>query len=428
MTKGETMEINDMVMISIDDHAIEPADMFDRHAPAKYRDQMPKYIFTNDGTPERWEYQGQPIGMAGLNAVASWPREEWDFNPIGFKEMRPGTYDLKLRVKDMDANGVLASMQFPTFAGFNGAHLARADVDKDLTKIVIQSYNDWHIDEMVGEHPGRFVPLAIVPLWNPEAMAAEVRRVAKKGCHAITLPETPYGIDLPAYSDLDYWSPLWEACVENDVAACLHIGGAFGLLKRPPNGTMDDLVVLASLFSQVTCSDLMLSGTFKKFPDMKFALSEGGIGWISFFLDRIDRHMWNHSWTGLSITNDGITPTELWRKNFLGCFITDKSGLRNAHRIGIETIAWECDYPHSDTTWPFSPELLMEELAPHNFTDDEIDMITWKNAARFFNFDPFQHRTRAEASVGGLRAHAKDVDTSTTPKAEYRRRWAEAHA
>ena len=144
------MQMDDMIMVSIDDHIIEPADMFEGHMPEAYRDQAPKYVATDD-LRGYWDFQGQPTGHAGLNAVASWPHEEWGMDPIGYPEMRPGTYDLELRVRDMDANGVLASMCFPTMAGFNGMSLARSTVDKDLTKVVISAYNDWHIDELAGE-------------------------------------------------------------------------------------------------------------------------------------------------------------------------------------------------------------------------------------------------------------------------------------
>jgi predicted TIM-barrel fold metal-dependent hydrolase len=421
------MNLEDMILVSVDDHIIEPADMFERHLPERYRDQGPKYVFGAPDEIDHWEYQGQPTGSVGLNAVASWPRREWGFDAIGQKEMRPGCYDLGLRVRDMDANGVLSSMCFPTFAGFNGMSLARSTIDMELTKVVVAAYNDWHIDELAGEHPGRFIPLAITPVGDSEAMAAEIVRVAAKGCHAVTLPETPYGVGLPSYADGAFWDPVFRACSDQNVVICLHIGGAFGLLQRPKDGGFDNFIVLAPQFSAVTASDILLAGTFKRFPDLKFALSEGGIGWIAFLLDRIDRHMWNHMWTGLTIAASDMTPTEIWKHNFLGCFITDPAGLQNRQRVGIETLAWECDYPHSDSTWPTSPELLWEELRAAELTDKEINKVTWQNACRFFSFDPFAAVPKENATVGALRATADDVDTAETSRSEYKRRWLKEH-
>ncbi|HEV2368750.1 MAG TPA: amidohydrolase family protein, partial [Acidimicrobiales bacterium] len=273
----EQMEPDQMVLVSVDDHIIEPPDMFERHIPSRHLADAPRLVRGADGS-DRWEFQGVETGTVGLNAVASWPQEEWCFEPVGHAEIRPACYEVDLRVRDMDANGVMASMCFPTFAGFNGMSLMRSTTDRELTRVVISAYNDWHIDELAGEHPGRFIPLAIVPLFDPEDMATEVRRVAAKGCHAVSLPETPYGVGLPAYDDVEHWDPLFRACTESDVALCMHIGGSFGLLRRPPGASIDHLIVLAPQLSAVTAADLMLSGTFVRHPDLRVALSEGGIG------------------------------------------------------------------------------------------------------------------------------------------------------
>jgi predicted TIM-barrel fold metal-dependent hydrolase len=422
------MDMNDMVMVSIDDHVIEPPDLFEHHWPSTRRDEAPRLERRDDGV-DVWVFQGAEMGNVGLNAVASWPHEEWGFDAIGHAEMRPGCYDMDLRVRDMDANGVLASMMFPTFAGFNGVRFAEPAIpDKDLATMAIAAYNDWQIDELAGEHPGRFIPLAIGPVYDSAKLATEIRRVAAKGCTAISLPETPYGVGLPGFDDRDYWDPVFAACCDEDVVLCLHIGGSFGLIKLPPGMLIDHLIVLAPQLSAITMADLLLAGALARFPTLKVALSEGGIGWIPFFLDRLDRHMWNHEWTGLQIGPPGVTPSELYRSNFLGCFITDPSALHLRDRIGIDTIAWECDYPHSDSTWPRSPETLWGELHGAGCTAEEIDKITWENACRFFRFDPFVQRTREQAGVGALRAGATDVDVRETSRAEYRRRWTQEHA
>lgn len=137
----------------------------------------------------------------------------------------------------------------------------------------------------------------------------------------------------------------------------------------------------------------------------------------------IDDHVVNQSRTGTSFLPAGMSPTDVWRKNFLACYITEPSGLNNRHRLGVDTIAWECDYPHSDSTWPNSPEMLEEELDACECTDEEIDKITFANTAKFFDWDPFEHIPCEEATVGALRARATDVDISETSQEEYRRRY-----
>ncbi|MET0907931.1 MAG: amidohydrolase, partial [Ilumatobacteraceae bacterium] len=154
------MDINDMIMISIDDHVVEPPDMFAGRVPAKYAEMTPRVVVGDNGV-DQWMYRGRPTGVSGLNAVVSWPPEEWGRDPAGFDEMRPGVYDVHERVRDMDRNGILASMCFPTFTGFSALHLSH--FRDEITVAMIQAYNDWHIDDWDGAYPGRFVPLAIIP-------------------------------------------------------------------------------------------------------------------------------------------------------------------------------------------------------------------------------------------------------------------------
>ncbi|MDP2013574.1 MAG: amidohydrolase, partial [Actinomycetota bacterium] len=159
------MEINDMILLSIDDHIIESPTTFDNHMPAKYKDEAPKLIKDPDNPAiDRWEFQGQASFTGGLGAVVSWPKEEWGFEPTGLAEMRPGTYDIHERVRDMNVNGVLAGMNFPTFPGFAGTHLA-AMPDKQLALAAVKAYNDFIMDELVGSDPGRFIPMCIIPFF-----------------------------------------------------------------------------------------------------------------------------------------------------------------------------------------------------------------------------------------------------------------------
>jgi predicted TIM-barrel fold metal-dependent hydrolase len=417
------MKMEDLILVSVDDHTVEPADMFDRHFPERLRDQAPKVQITPEGR-ERWIFQGGELGAAGLNAVASWPKEEWSNDPVGFAEMRPGCYDIHSRIKDMDANGQLAGMTFPTFPGFAGTHLMNAP-DLKLASYVTSAYNDWHIDEWAAAYPGRIMPLGILPVWDIDASVAEVKRLAEKGVRGITFPETPYALDLPSFTT-GHWDPIIKALVDANIVMCLHIGGAFKLLKRPQEYSIDQHIIMSPQLSAVAATDLMVAGVFNKFPGLKVAMSEGGIGWIPFLLDRVDLHMRNQTWAGLDL--GGLNGTELWRRNFLGCFITNPSSLELRHRIGVESIAWECDYPHSDSTWPQSPEILHDEFEGANVSDQERHLIAWQNACRFFEFDPFVATPKEEASVGALRARAKDVDVSPTSRAEYRRRYEAAHA
>src|SRR5437868_3773220 len=131
------MRVEDMVFISVDDHVVEPPDMFDGRMPKQYADRAPR-IVTNDRGDDVWSFEGVSIPNIGLNAVAGRPKEEYGVDPTSFAEMRPGCYDVHERVKDMSAGGVLASMNFPSFPSFSGRLFANT-ADKDLALAVTQA-------------------------------------------------------------------------------------------------------------------------------------------------------------------------------------------------------------------------------------------------------------------------------------------------
>ena len=143
---------------------------------------------------------GTTIPNIGLNAVAGRPQEEYGIEPTAFDEMRPGCFDVHERIKDMNAGGVLGSMNFPSFPGFSG-RLFAACRGQGPGLAVLRAYNDWHIDEWCGAYPGRFIPMALPVLWDAELCADEVRRVAAKGCHSLTFTENPATLGYPSFHD-----------------------------------------------------------------------------------------------------------------------------------------------------------------------------------------------------------------------------------
>jgi hypothetical protein len=157
-------------------------------------------------------------------------------------------------------------------------------------------------------------------------------------------------------------------------------------------------------------ADLLWSRMTREYPDLKFALSEGGIGWIPYFLERVDYVYKQHkSWTRQDYGNK--LPSEVFRERFVTCFIDDPVGVRERDKVGIDTITWECDYPHSDSTWPNAPEALYERHF-HGVPDEDIHKITHRNALRTFRLDPFAHIPKEACTVGALRRQATDVDLS----------------
>jgi predicted TIM-barrel fold metal-dependent hydrolase len=402
------MRVEDMVLISVDDHVVEPPDMFEGRVPSRFAAVAPRLVRKDDGT-DVWMYDGKEIPNIGLNAVAGRPLEEYGMEPTSFDEIRDGCFDVHERVRDMNVNGVLASMCFSSFPNLCGQLFARSS-DLEAGLAILQAYNDWHVDAWCGSYPGRFIPLGLVPIWDPHLMADEVHRLAAKGCHAVSFSENPARLRLPSFHS-DHWDPFWSACVDEGTIVCLHIGSSSTLVITAEDAPIDVLISLQPMNIVQAAADLLWSPVLRKFRDLRVALSEGGIGWIPYFFDRVDwiytRH---HRWTGQDFGDQ--LPSQFFRERFVTCFIDDPSGIPNRHRVGIDTITWECDYPHSDTTWPTSPEYLMKSF--DGVPDDEIDKMTHRNAARHFRFDPFSARPQDDCTVGALRAQAVDVDV--TPK------------
>jgi predicted TIM-barrel fold metal-dependent hydrolase len=398
------MNIDDLVLVSVDDHVIEPRDMFANHIPAKYADRAPRVACDETGR-EMWTFEGEVTMNIGLNAVAGVPPEEYGVDPTRFDEMRPGCYDIHARVRDMNANGQLAGLNFPTYAQFCGQYLSRAK-DRDLALAVVRAYNDWHIDEWAGSYPERIIPLAVVPLWDADLMAAEVRRVAGKGCHAITFSENPEKLGYPGLHNA-YWNPVWEACSDSAVVVCMHIGSSSSMTVTSIEAPVDVTIALTPMNATMALADLLFSPIFQRYPDLKIAMSEGGIGWVPYLLERCDYvYHHHHKWTGTHL--GGRLPSQIFRDHITTCFIDDLNGVQNRHAIGIDNITWECDYPHSDSTWPTSPETLGKSLA--GVPDDDVRKMTYENALALFQFDPFSRRPKDKCTVAALRAEATDVD------------------
>lgn len=403
------MQIEDLILISVDDHIVEPpslGEFFKENLPAKYRDRAPKVIRRDDGS-DAWLIEGQEIATFGLNAVQGRPPENWGSDPASFDQVRPGTYDVHERVRDMNVNGVLASVNFASWPGIGGQFFMQNE-DHGFVEAMTRTYNDWHIHEWCGAYPGRFIPMAISGFTlGADWMAEEIRRLADLGCHAVSCHPDGYRFGAPDYHG-DEWDPAWKAAEETGSVMVFHFGGMPNFMPRTPFSVIPHVMPFQTA---IFAAELLWSPMFRRFPELKLALAEGGIGWVPYFLEKADFVYDHHrAWTGEDFGD--MLPSQVFRHHVQTCFIDDVTGLRNREQIGVDTITWECDYPHSDSTWPQSPEVLWKSLQAAELSDEHIEKVTWENAANWYKFDPFEHRDRADCTVGSLRAQAADVDTT----------------
>lgn len=404
------MQMNDIVMVSVDDHISEPPGMFANHLSGEALDSAPTFKTTGQGT-NYWEYQGMKMPAVGLNAVVGRVPEEYGVEPTALEQLRPGCYDVDARVDDMDVNGIAASLNFASSVGFDGSVFHKAQ-DKAKALVHLRAYNDWHIDDWCGSHPGRFIPCALLPTWDMDATVAEVARLAAKGCTAVSINENPTIRDLPSIHN-EYWEPMWKAVVDHDIAMCLHIGGGNPAPHASMETPIEAWITTMPMSICVGAADWLHLEALERYPTMKIALSEGGIGWIPYFLERSDySHERHKAWTHSAFKN--VKPSDVFRRHFLTCFIDDAFGLQNLDFVGEDMVAYECDYPHSDSLWPKAPEYLWDTVK--HLSDELIDKVTHRNAMRFFNFDPFAHHEKAELTVGGLRAKAAIKNIDLTPR------------
>jgi hypothetical protein len=395
-----------MILVSVDDHVVEPAGMFEGRLPAKYVDAAPRLTRRPDGTMV-WVYEGVESTHPSLLAIAGRPPSECGLPAVALEQMREGCYDIHARVKDMDANGQLGSMCFPSFVRFCG-QLFFENGDRDQSLAMIRAYNDWHIDEWAGTYPGRIIPLALPVLWDPALCVAEIRRVAAKGCRALSFTSNPADLGLPSFYT-DHWDPVWRACEEENMVVCSHLGSNSRPPTTGPDAPWETVFSLSPISSIEVASDLIWSKIFSRHPNLRFALSEGGIGWVPYIQERLDYiYKGTKHWTGMDL--GGWLPSELFKEHVIVCFIDDIAGIEARHHMNLDNITWECDYPHTDSTWPNSPEEAMRYLS--ECTDDEINRITHLNAMRHFQYEPFKHIPREEATAGALRRKSADWDIS----------------
>ncbi|TDB87461.1 amidohydrolase [Actinomadura sp. KC216] len=399
MTTMRTPDLN--WLISVDDHVIEPGHVWTDRVPAKYRDVAPRLVQDAEHG-EVWVYEDRKVPSSGLAASAGRKKEEFTPNAIPYSEMRAGCYDSVARLEDMDRAGILASLCFPSVPRFCGQLFWEAE-DKELAMLCVQAYNDFMIDEWCGSAPGRYIPLVIVPLWDPKAAAKEIERTAAKGARGVAFSENPAPLGLPTIHDPKrYWDPLFAAAQETELIVCMHVGSSSTMPKISPNSPFMANMTWGANRTSGALLEWLFSGIFQRFTSLKIALSEGNIGWIPYFLERAEQVLdhqraWiqrgeafggslegKHAVGSLDLDNFDLRQT--YHDHVFGCFIDDVHGIRNLDVIGEDNVMIETDYPHSDSTWPDCIKLAQERLA------DVDPHVAYKvlrgNAERVFRFTP----------------------------------------
>lgn len=364
-------------IISADSHVNPPRDLWAARAPAKLKERAPRVESTPGG--DVWIVDSEVKGVIGLDSMAGRKYEDYKAAGLTYKDMRPGAYDPKARLEDMDQDGVDAEVLY------FGGPVTQYPQDPELRRFIVQTYNDWMV-ELSQAAPNRLIGLGHVPIVDLDEAMEELKRIAKLGLKGFHMNPFPDDIGCKPLSDPQY-EPLWALIEEVDLPVSFHIMGPRGMaiarLHDPTPGVKETFIALANISMTELMASLIFTGVLQRHPKMRFVIVESGIGWIPYFLERLDQTFNKHRFWTQSIITD--KPSTYWYRQGHATFIEDHTGVAERHRAGIDNIMWSTDYPHSDTTWPRSLEVLEDHF--RGVPAEERRLVVSENARKLYRLN-----------------------------------------
>jgi len=365
-----------LTLISVDDHVLEPPDMFDGRLPAALQARAP-HVERDAGGIDWWVFEDDRVPLLGADALATWEFEQKFLGPVNFDQVRPGTYRVDARVRDMDINGVAASLSFPSGPfGFAGQRFLRMN-DRALALASMRAYNDWVAEAWTAPYPERIIPCQIPWLADVEVAADEIRRNAGRGFKAVAFSENPEKLGLPSIHTR-YWDPLFAACEETGTVVNLHVGSSSETLIPSSDSPPEIIGLLFTVNALAACAEWLYAKIAVRFPDIRIALSESGIGWVAMLVDKLE-YM---ARTGVAWDEPSISPVDLLRRNFWFSTFYDPRSLALREDIGVDRIMIESDYPHFDSSWPDTQRIVGRQL--EGIADGDVERITHRNASELY--------------------------------------------
>jgi predicted TIM-barrel fold metal-dependent hydrolase len=356
-------------LISADNHVFEPVALWEERLPTQFRARGPRLVQNGDwlvmaieGMPDR---KLSRVDGGASNGEAKKSHE------MG---MRAGGADPDARLADMELDGVVAEVIYPTFGLFIDMIPA-----EDLQMACAQVYNDW-LAETFLHRPDVFIPSAVVPVREVSAAVAELERVVELGFKAATIPTTPpegTRYNQPAFD------PLWRVASGACVPLSLHTGtGALPQQERGPGGAVINYAKVGLLSAETLCY-FAASGVLERFPELHLVFVETGAGWLAYACERMDEAFEEHeNWVKPKLAE----PPSAYVKR--QCHVTlgaDRAPLLTREITGIEPLMWASDYPHPEGTFPES-QAVVERIFT-GVPDDEVRAIVGGNAARLYKVE-----------------------------------------
>jgi predicted TIM-barrel fold metal-dependent hydrolase len=375
---------DDIRIISADSHVTIPNELVHAHLPEKLKDKVaeaekayaaamlaakPQKAAQAELKKEREASGAANMATPNMGAGAPWPAAG-----------RPGESNAVERLKDMDIDGVEAEI---LYVGAGGASFATLSPEErvEANRAVNSASIEW-----ASVDPKRLMPVYILPINDIKASVREVERVVAENGKAVQVPLIPREQGAPPYWD-EYYNPLWEILTETGLPISQHVGASSylmnGVLPEDPTPFKGILQSLPPIFMSECVADWTVSGVLERWPGLKIVLVEAGIGWIPYFLERLDTMVDNHGWDTFPTKAISEKPSFYWKRNMAATFEQDLAGIRLLDLLGIENLMWATDYPHPDSTWPRSREVLTEHFK--GLSRDDVELIASGNVTRLYN-------------------------------------------
>ncbi len=367
-------------IVSVDDHLVEPPDLFEGRLPARLQSRAPR-VERDPAGIDYWVFEDERVPLLGADGIRGWEPGKGYLGPINFDELHPAVWNIRERVRHMDAIGVEASLCFPSAPfGFAGWRFLRMK-DRELGLASLRAFNDWLLEVWAGTCPGRMIPCQLAWLADPVIAAEEIRRNAARGFTSVSFSENPEKLGLPSLYGRE-WDPFFRACEETGTVLNLHVGSSSETIVPSRDSSPAVLGALFPINGMATAADWLFAGIPVRFPRLQIAMSEGGIGWVPILIDRIE-----YMARVLDYGKDfgSLSPVDVLRRNFWFTTFSDPSTLPLRGLVGVDHIMVETDYPHTDSSFPETQDLLAEHF--RGIPRAEIDQITHANARRLYRLE-----------------------------------------
>ncbi len=374
-------------LISADSHVVLNRDAFTRRmSAAQWGSRIPQVVETthNGETIDAWQIDNKLIGVGRVaNCPAAMDDPSAHYYPRHWEEVPARAYEPNARLGALDNDGVDAEVLFANDPA-RSAFYRFGDAAFELACVV--AYNDalaeWR------QTSDRYVPLAVIPYLSDIATTVrEVERAAEMGHRGIEIQAEPSAAvaTLPHFND-PHWYPLWDVCQQLDLPIHLHESGGLAQSLNFPKWDGFEWAAYHTTMTVPTCSfpaqffpNLIFSGVADRYPRLKWVSAETGLGWVPYVLEGCD-----YEWERRHLWTEGVRtrPSDIFRRQVYVNFFFETANVPLRHRIGIDNIMWESDYPHTASNYPHSREYVERALA--TVPEEERQKMLFQNAMRVY--------------------------------------------